>query len=81
MQSKISVSRRSDKGILDLSRKSNWVKGRGKVRAELRGGNEGKIGDYEFAGKIEYVKVHEQVTTKDKQNRKKIQPAMLVRKD
>lgn len=44
MQSKISVSRRSDKGILDLSRKSNWAKGRGKVRAELRGGMKGKLG-------------------------------------
>lgn len=55
--------------------------GEGQSKSGAKGGNEGKIGDYEFAGKIEYVKVHEQVTTKDKQNRKKIQPAMLVRKD
>ena len=30
---------------------------------------------------MEYVKINEQVTIKDKNNRKKIQPAMLVRKE
>lgn len=37
--------------------------------------NQERLGD-----KVEYVKINEQVTIKDKNNRKKIQPAMLVRK-
>lgn len=38
--------------------------------------NESKLSE-----KVEYVKINEQVTIKDRNNRKKIQPAMLVRKD
>ena len=34
-----------------------------------------------FGEQVEYVKVNDQVTTKGKNNKKKIQPAMLVRKD
>lgn len=34
-----------------------------------------------LGAKVEYVRVNEQITVKDRNNRKKIQPAMLVRKD
>ena len=34
-----------------------------------------------LTGKAEYVKVNEQVTVMGKNNRKKIQPAMLIRKE